>query len=110
MTTTNDFPTGPGGMSAEWREFALKLRDMAAELGAPLDECMPGEEQSCGHDYGHHALSYMAALQARAEYGLRHLHHGDPGGEAMGAKLLEFWREAFKRDDDCGNNHPHTLT
>lgn len=67
---------------------------------------MPGEPEDCGHDVPHHALGYAAALQAKAEYGLRHLHHGDPHGERLAAELLEHWRTQF-RDEPCAIEMEH---
>lgn len=98
MTTTP--PRGSGGMSPAWRELALRLRGVLAELGPQQPPCLPGEEQACGRNYAQHCINYMAALQAHAEYGLRHLCHDDPAVQKMADALLEYWREVFADDDE----------
>lgn len=97
--TTITYPTGPGGMSAKWRDYAFLLRQVIDDLGATMGECLPGEPDWCGEDYANHCMSYLAALQARAEFGLRHLHHGDPASKRVAENLLTHWREQFAEED-----------
>jgi hypothetical protein len=101
MTDEADYPTGPDGLSAAWRDYALHLRTVLDQVGVPLPECLPGETHDCGHDYAQHCVNYAAALQAKAEDGLTHLHHGDPAGERVAVKLLEHWRGVF-----AAESHP----
>lgn len=98
MTDNSDYPTGPGGMSTPWRHYALHLRTVLGQVGVELTQCLPGETQACGHDYAAHCLNYLAALQAKAEAGLEHLHHGDLAGEHAARKLLDHWRGIFAAD------------
>lgn len=93
-------PTGPGGMSKAWRDFALDLREALTLVQQPTDPCLPGEPAACGHDYAEHCLSYMAQLQAYGEIGLDHLHHGDPAIADLAAELLAYWREYLDFDDE----------
>jgi len=99
MSTTTTPPAD--GMSDSWRDHALLLRGVLKKLGAPMRGCLPGDEDDCGSSWAEHALSYWAAIQARAEYGLRHMHHGEPGGERLAGQLVGHWREEFDRTDPC---------
>lgn len=101
MTTPDALPVGSGGMSEEWRDYALHLRNVLEQLGAGLAPCLPGEANPCGGDYAHHCLSYLAALQARAEFGIRHLAHGDAESEFEVAQALDFWRAEFEKEAEC---------
>lgn len=78
-----------------WREYALHLRAALDELGVELPSCMPDEVDECGHDTPHHALSYAAALQAKAEHAVWHLHHGDAHGQQAAQHLVQHWRREF---------------
>jgi len=91
-------PTGRGGMSKSWRDFALDLRQALDLVHKPMDRCLPGEPEDCSHDYAEHCMSYLAALQAYAELGLQHLDHGDPASIRMAGRLVEHWRKVFAAD------------
>ena len=92
---TGEYPTGPDGMSAAWRDYALHLRIVLDQVGVQLTECLPGETDACGYDYAKHCVNYAAALQAKAEHGLKHMYHDDPAGEHAVGKLLDHWRGVF---------------
>lgn len=90
-------------MRTTWREYALHLRNVLKEINVPVTPCLPGESEECGHSDWHHCVSYLAALQARAEDGIWHMHHDDPGPKQLAEELLEFWRGrlADSRPDNC---------
>lgn len=81
-----------------WRDYALHIRGVLEHVGVDVPACMPGEPEECGYDLPHHALGYAAALQAKAEHGLYHLHHGDPEGSRLAAELLAHWRGQFRAE------------
>lgn len=83
-----------------WRELALRWRETLAELGAPMSECLPGEDDDCGQSFAQHALSYAAALQARGEYLIHHITHGDPSSDTYAQTLVQYWRDEFADPDD----------
>lgn len=88
------------GNGPAWRELALDLRAALHHAGVYVEPCGPGEPQDCGGTFAHHCYSYMAALQAKAESGLRHLHHGDPAGIELAQHQLEHWRAVFAAEDE----------
>lgn len=96
--TSNDVADIPGNSTA-WRDYALHLRGVLDDLGVEVLPCGPGEVQDCGNDFAHHCISYTAAIKAKAEYGLRHLHHGDPAGEHFGEQQYEYWLDTFLAED-----------
>lgn len=106
MTETIPAP----GMSEAWRRYALDLREVAAKFGIGQPPCMPDEAEACGADYAQHAMNFLAAIQARAENGLWHLHHDQhPGTMDWINRLLEHWRADFERTLTCDGEEatPH---
>lgn len=95
MTSSND----PGNSTA-WHQLALDLREALDKMSVPVDPCGPGEADDCGNSFATHCVSYFAAIQAKAEHGLRHMHHGDPEGAALAQQQVEHWRAVFAGEDD----------
>lgn len=83
------------GMSPAWRELALKLRAGLEALGIDVEPCLPGEDNNCGGDYAHHALSYGAAIEAFGRETLRHIHHGEPAIAHTASELVTHWSKLF---------------
>ncbi|MBB3665920.1 hypothetical protein FB384_004879 [Prauserella sediminis] len=92
--------TSNNGESDIWRELALQLRTTLSHMGVDMDPCGPGEPYDCGESFGMHCLSYLAAIQARAENHIQHIHHGDPDGVEQANRLLDHWRSVFAEEDD----------
>ncbi|MFC5253562.1 hypothetical protein [Streptomyces nigrescens] len=86
------------GMSRAWMDYALQLREVLKECGVATRPCLPDERDDCGQDYAHHCMSYLAALKAKADNALWHMHHGQPGGERLAKDLYEHWERTFAHD------------
>jgi hypothetical protein len=93
------------GMGAEWREYALRLRAVLEQVGVTVPPCLPGEERDCGSDYAHHCMGYLAMLKAKADAGLWHMHHGEPGGQQMAEQLHEHWRGVLAAETALAAEH-----
>ncbi|MFD5415237.1 hypothetical protein [Streptomyces nojiriensis] len=93
-----------GGTSAAWKHYAEYLRSLLEECGQSVRPCLPGEKDDCGDDYAQHSLSYLAAIKAKADVGLWHVHHGQPDGEHMANQLYEKFRKRFEEEERCGGN------
>lgn len=81
-----------------WTQLAELLRTVLEQLGVVVDLCLPGEPKSCGHDATAHCVSYLAALQAKAEDSLRAIAEGDPDAQGEINTVLDWWREQFAED------------
>lgn len=89
-----------------WQDYALHMRKVLSDIGVEMDPCGPGEPQDCGQPFAAHALSYAAALVAKAERGLWHMHHGDPAAQEFAEEMLEHWRAEFARTDRVPDHNP----
>lgn len=90
-----------------WQKYAEHLRNILELCGVGCGQCLPGEPEECGHSYADHCVSYLAALQAKAEDGLEHMHHGDAAGEQTAEKLVNHWRDVFTAANQCTDRAAH---
>ena len=96
-------------MSLTWQQYAEHLRNVCEQIGVTHPRCLPGEPDDCGHGYPDHCMSYLASLQAKAEDGLEHMHHGQTAGELQAERLLNHWRDQFNAETQhCQQDDAHT--
>ncbi|MFC1428513.1 hypothetical protein ACEZCY_35665 [Streptacidiphilus sp. N1-12] len=89
-------------MTKAWQEYAVDLRALLGQAGVATPNCLPGEPDDCGADFAHHCMGYLAALKAKADHALTHMHHGDPAGERAATKLYDHWSAQFAAESvDC---------
>lgn len=83
-----------------WRTAAERIRSLLATVGISMPHCGPGEEDDCGLDWYHHAVSYNAALCAYAHYCADQITHGDNDTQNLHDQLFGYWSAKFSEDDE----------
>jgi hypothetical protein len=105
----SDYDKTLPGNSDVWRQNAERYRRVLAELGHGAPACFPGEAEDCGGSYAEHVLGFLAAIKARAQFGLNHLACDQGADEVANAEdhaqfAYEKWLAEYEQREGCGRH------